>query len=94
MLPEAEQRKTHKCVAQDAVLKFHPPCLTLFSCLHQVTAKEIRQLEGPTKPLPMEILEIDVCSGLVVGMNGYANQFERDEIGKLYGKRSVCFTSN
>lgn len=40
-------------------------------CLHQVTAKEIRQLEGPTKPLPMEILEVDVCSGLVVGMNGY-----------------------
>lgn len=39
--------------------------------LHQVTAKEIRQLDGPTKVLPMEILEIDISSGLVVGMNGY-----------------------
>jgi len=39
---------------------------------HKVTAKEIRRLDGPTKPLPMEILEIDVISALVVGMNGCA----------------------
>lgn len=39
----------------------------------QVTAKEIRRLEGPSRPLPMDLLEIDAFSGLVVGMNGYVN---------------------
>lgn len=49
------------------------PLVSTFSCFQQVTAKEIRQLNGPIKPLPMEILQIDICSGLVVGMNGYAH---------------------
>lgn len=52
------------------------------SCSHQqqVIAKEIRQLDGPAKPLAMEILEIDDCSGLVVGMNGCVRKHENDVI--------------
>lgn len=39
----------------------------------KVTAKEIRRLEGPAKAAPIDILEIDTYSGLVVGLNGYGH---------------------
>lgn len=33
--------------------------------------REIYHLEGPIKPVPMTLLEIDSYCGLVVGINGY-----------------------
>eukprot|EP00903_Cladosiphon_okamuranus_P010537 g9967.t1 len=65
--PSPATAESGGCFVYDARLRF----LCRFSpCDCEVTAKEIRPLEGPTKLLPMEILEIDLCSGLVAGMNG------------------------
>lgn len=75
--------KSHsRKIVSYAVLKFRSARSTP-ACVHQVTAKEIRHLQSPTKPLPMEILEIDVCSGLVVGMNGYVRKKRKETGGNI-----------